>query len=161
MNPTDPQGELLPSGQPAAAPEPSLQEIRTFFERESLRSADAIGQLKRATELQRTLLVGSLVGVLVLAIGVDVLTLKQMRMTRDQLNDLRPQVQMLYSDFRQRREPLVKEFLNTLQTHAKSNREFQPILDRYRPFLQSYFTGPAAPAPVPPSVQAPGTRPSK
>jgi hypothetical protein len=158
MNSSDSQGELLPPA-PGIVPPPSLEEMRAFFEREALRSAEEIGLLRRQVQVQRTLLVGTLLAAVILSGSMNILTLKQMRMGRDQLNETRPRVNQMYSDFR-KSEPTIRDFVGSLQAYAAANRDFQPILEKYRPFLQQYYTGPAVPAPVPPSVQ-PRVQPSK
>jgi hypothetical protein len=154
MNPSDPQGELLPPS-PVPRTEPTLPEVRDFFAQQALRTAEEIGQLKRQAEVQRTLFLGLLMALLVLSGSVNILTVKQMRMARDQLNDMRPKVVRLYTDFREVREPAVKRFVGALQDFARTHRDFQPALERYRPFLPQYFTGPATPAPLVPAIQTP------
>jgi hypothetical protein len=154
MNSSDPQGELLPPSAPSE-PAPSLQEVRDFFAQEALKSAGEIGQLKRQAEVQRTLLLGTMVALVLLSGSVNLITMKQMRMARDQSNDLSARVIPLYRNFREQQEPAVKRLVSQLQVFADSNREFRPVLERYRPFLQQYFTGPAAPPPTMPPLQAP------
>lgn len=154
MSPSETQGELLPPNPPGGT-EPTLAEVRDFFAKEALRVAEEIGALKQQMRVQRTLVVGTLLGVLVLAGSVNLLTLKQMRMMRDQLYDTRPRVDQMYREFRQRREPVVSNLVARLQGFAETHRDFQPTLERYRPFLPQYFRGPAAPPPVPPKVEAP------
>ena len=158
MSSSESQGELLP---PKSGPVPpsSLEETRAFFAHEALRSAEEIGWLKRQVQVQRTLLVGTLLAGLILSGSLNILTLKQMRMVRDQLNETRPRVNHMYGEFR-KSEPIIREFVASLQAYAASNRDFQPILEKHRPFLQQYYTGPAVPAPVPPMIQPP-VQPSK
>ncbi len=153
MDSPDSQGELLPPAS-GPAPSPSLEEVRIFFERETLRSAEEIGWLKRQVQVQRTLLLGTLLATLILSGSMNILTVKQIRMVRDQLNQKRPFVNQMYVDFR-RSEPTLQDFVGSLQAYAATNRDFQSTLEKYRPYLQQYYTGPALPAPVPPSVQTP------
>lgn len=160
MNPSDSQGELLPQP-PTPGREPSLAELQDFFAKEALRNAEEIGELKRQLQAQRAVFVGAVIALLVLSGSVNLITAKQMRMARDQLNAVRPRVLRLYTDFRAQGEPTVTNFVGQLQAFAETNRDFQPVLERYRPYLQKYFTGPAAQPPVLPAVQPPVPPPKK
>jgi hypothetical protein len=142
MTPSDPQGELLPTEPtPAGSSEPEPED------------SEAVVDLGQQLFTLKTMLVMTLVALLVLSAAVNLFLYKQMRMTRAVLNDLRPKVGQVYSEFRKVREPAVKNFIGALQTFSSTNRSFQPILEKYRPYLSAYFTGPAAPAPLPPVVQ--------
>ena len=110
MNSSDAQGELLPPAS-GIVPPPSLEETRAFFEREALRTAEEIGWLKRQVQVQRTLLVGTLLAGLILSGSLNILTLKQMRMVRDQLHETRPRVNQMYGEFR-KSEPIIREFVD-------------------------------------------------
>lgn len=110
--------------------------------------AKAIGELRRQVQAQRTLVLGLLLGTVVLSASVNIMTVKQMRLAREQLNELRPRVLRMYTDFRGQREPAVKAFIGQLQAFAETNQSFQPVLERFRPLLPQYFTGLAVPAPV-------------
>ena len=133
MNSSDPQPD---SGQTpgAAARLPELQELR-----EQYRSL-------------QTLLVVTLAAVIVLSLGVNLYIFKQWRALLAQVALQRPQVAKLDLEFRKNREPLMRSFVDQLQAFAKTNRDFQPILEKYRPLLPQYFNSsplllPVAPAP--------------
>ena len=143
MNPSDPQGELLPVTPPEGEP-----------------SADAAAEEAEylLDELHRTraLLQMTLVALLVLTAGIGLFLFKSKRMARDQANELRLRVAPIHTEFRQSKEPAVRRFVAALQQFAETNRNFQPVLERYRPYLSGYFTGPARPTPVPPILPPAG-----
>jgi hypothetical protein len=80
---------------------------------------------------------------------------RQMVYVRAQLDDQTPKVSEKMTGFK-KREPMVRDFIATLQTFAASNSDFQPILDRYRLVLAPYMQpAPAAtPSVKPPQVPA-------
>jgi hypothetical protein len=150
MDPSDPQGELLPP-QPAreGLDAESYRKLRAIFEHEAIRSAEEIGRLRLQFHLVRTLVMGTLVGALALSVGVGLFSFKQLRLVRDQLADARASLARATNEFSKVREPAIRSFLASLQSFAQSNRDFQPILDRYRRFLYMYYP-PSTPAPAPP-----------
>jgi hypothetical protein len=150
MDSSDPQGELLPS-EPARAglDTESYRKLRAFFEHEAIRSAEEIGRLKRQFHVLRTLVVGTLIGALALSVGIGIFSFKQLRLVRDQLAEARASFGRASNEFSKVREPAIRSFLGSLQSFAQSNRDFQPILDRYRRFLYKYYP-PTTPAPAPP-----------
>jgi hypothetical protein len=154
MDPSESQGELLPS-QPerAGLDAESYRKLRAFFEREAIRSAEEIGRLKRQFHVLRTLVMGTLIGALVLSWGVGFFTFKQLRLVRAQLADARASLDRAQLEFRKLREPALRSFIASLQSFAQSNRDFQPVLDRYKRFLYSYYP-PSAP-PAGPATNAP------
>jgi hypothetical protein len=159
MDSSDPQGELLPAQPALEAPDAeSYRKLRAFFEREAIRSAEEIGRLKRQFHVLRTLVMGTLIGALVLSTGVGIFCFKQLRQVRNQLADARANLGRASNEFRKVREPALRSFLGSLQAFAQSHRDFQPVLDRYKPILYEYYPrpGPAlSPAPGP-APKAPG-----
>ena len=109
----------------------------------SASSAD-VELLKQQFQVLRTLFHAALVALVLLGLGVDLFLYKQMRIVRAQLEEQRRYVVA----YKKTSEPLMNEFAKQLQGFANANRDFQPILERYRPFLSSYFA-----PPVPSSVQ--------
>jgi hypothetical protein len=78
---------------------------------------------------------------------------KQWRIVRAQVEEQRPTVQRMFVDYQKTTEPLVRNFTASLQAFDSKNRDFQPILDKYRDPLRSYLPGgtaslSAAPAPA-------------
>lgn len=147
MNASEPP--TAPSAGPAGPErEPTLRELQNFVTSMLQQEAQAIGSVRQQVQTLQTLLMGMLLGLVVLSASVNIMTLKQMRLAREQLNELRPHVLRMYSDFRQRREPAVKAFVGQLQAFAETNQSFQPVLEQFRPLLPQYFTGVAAPRPM-------------
>ena len=86
----------------------------------------------------KTILTATLVALLVLGFSVNLYLAKQMRMVRAKVTESRPVVQRLEVEFRTK-EPNMRNFVNALQSFALVNRDFQPILDRYRVVLPQYL----------------------
>ena len=122
----------------------------------------ALQELEQKFQDLRTLFTASLVALLVLSCSINLFLAKQMRQVRTKVTESRPLVARVQAEF-QRKEPRMREFINALQSYAAGNRDFQPVIDRYRPVLSSYLVRPmsvsttptgiveprAAPAPVP------------
>jgi len=133
MDASDPQADFLQS-KPAANLASELEELQ-----EQQRSLQA-------------LFVVALAALVVLCLGVDLFLFKQWRMLKAQLAEQERVVNNIAAEFHQSREKNIRSFVGQLETFAKSNRDFLPILEKYRPALGPYFTSPpplAAPAPVP------------
>ena len=117
----------------------------------------------------KTILVATLVALLVLGFSVNLYLAKQMRMVRAKVGESRPVVQRLEVEFRMK-EPNMRNFVNALQSFALANRDFQPILDRYRVVLPQYLmtanpvssapTGLVVPTNSTPQQAAPGPKPA-
>lgn len=103
----------------------------------SASSAD-VELLKQQFQVLRTLFHAALVALVLLGLGVDLFLYKQMRIVRAQLEEQRRYVVA----YKKTSEPLMNEFAKQLQGFANANRDFQPILERYRPFLSPYFAPP-------------------
>ena len=100
----------------------------------------------------------ALVGLIIFGLGVSLFIFKQMRLLRMQLEEQRPNVSRLIADYQKNSEPLIRNFSGALERFAATNRDFQPIMEKYRPLLRDYLTAlpgavPAA-APVPMPAQA-------
>ncbi len=148
MDSTDPQGELIP----APAPTPlTMEELRD--EQEIL-----YGQYQTL----HTLLLATLTALIVMALGVSLFIGKQTRIVRHQLEEQRPLVGKLASDYQKNSEPLIGNFVRQLQGFAAVHRDFQPILEKYRNGLFHYFAANVShpPAPVAPApARAPAAKP--
>lgn len=128
MNTTDPQGDLLRPR--PAAPLASAEEFQ-----------------RRTLQLQNLVNV-ALLSIVVMSLFICAFIGKQWRMVRAQVEDQRPTVQRMKADYRRTTEPLIRSFTASLQTFAAQNRDFQPILDRYRDPLRIYLA-PATPGLTP------------
>src|SRR5438093_12726126 len=113
-----------------------------------------VQELEQQCQDLRTLLTATFVALLVLSMSVNLFLAKQMRMVRAKLSESRPVVQRMESEFKVK-EPNMKNFLHSLQTFALANRDFQPVLDRYRSALPQYFLAPVAISSKPAGVKAP------
>src|SRR6266849_9485605 len=114
--------------------------------------ANEVEELQEQQRSLQTLFVVALGALVVLCLGVDLYLFKQWRMAKTQLAEQGRVVSNIAAEFHQSREKNIRSFVNQLETFAKSNRDFLPILEKYRPALSLYFTSPpplAVPAPVP------------
>src|SRR5712692_1864054 len=133
MDTSDPQADFLQS-KPAVSLASELEDLQ-----EQQRSLQA-------------LFVVALAAMVVLCLGVDLYLFKQWRMAKTQLAEQGRVVSNIAAEFHQSREKNFRSFVNQLETFAKANRDFLPILEKYRPALNQYFTSPpplTVPAPVP------------
>jgi hypothetical protein len=105
--------------------------------------AVTLEELDQRCQDLRTLLHATLVALIVLALGLGLFLGKQMRLVRGELSELRPVIQRVAVEFRQK-EPKMKGFISALQAYAANNRDFLPILDRYRAAAPDYFVIPMA-----------------
>jgi len=106
----------------------------------------------RAQQSQfQMLFIAAQTAIVIMALFLCVFMGKQWRMVRAQVEEQRPTVERMWGDYQKTTEPLVRNFSASLQTFAAKNRDFQPILDKYRDALRSYYppAGPAlSPAPA-------------
>jgi len=92
----------------------------------------------------RSLFIYVLVALIATTLTVDLCFIRrQMLAARNQVEDQRPRVREKVGGYNKQIEPRVRDFVGSLQSFAASNHDFQPILDRYRPFLLPYM-GPAS-----------------
>jgi len=118
----------------------------------------AVEDLQRRYESLQNLFHAALVALIILSLGVSLFILKQMRLLRAQLVEQRPAVSRLIADYQKNSEPLIRKFTSEMDRFAVSNRDFQPILEKYRPVLRDYLTSPVPQLPsatAPASTQAP------
>src|ERR1051326_3414285 len=114
----------------------------------------SLKELQYHFEGLRSLFLFALVALIGMTLTVDLCFIRrQMVYMRAQLEDQRPKVRDKVTGFKNR-EPMVRDFVASLQTFAPPNHVFQPILDRYRLVLAPYLQpAPAsAPAAKPPQV---------
>lgn len=129
-----------------SSPDPQIDSLQSRGS-----SSVSLELLQRQLEVLRTLFTTALLALILLSLGVTLFVAKQMRMVRAQLDDQRPNVTKLATDYRNVSEPLIRNFTSRLQGFAATNPDFKPILDRYRPALGAYLNSPATPGPVAPS----------
>lgn len=120
MNPTSPQGDLLQT--PAADP------VQT-----------ELAELRRQVGRLRFWLFALASTALPLFLAVVLFFAYQARIARMQLRELRPQSERATNDFKKRLEPNIRQFIAQLHSFATTNRDFQPVLERYRPLLGQYY----------------------
>ena len=134
MNPNTTQGELLQT----PAPDPVQTELV---------------QLRLHVGRLRLWLFVLAATALPLFVAVVLFFAYQARVARIQLRELRPQLERASNEFKHGREPNIRLFLAQLHVFATTNRDFQPILERYRPLLGQYY--PLAPGAISPSSGGP------
>ena len=109
-------------------------------------SSASVEELRSQYQQLQTLFVAALAALFVLGMVCCLFMFKQYRMIRAQVEDQRPTVQRMWSDYQGSSEKLIRDFVGSLQNFAMQHRDFQPILDRYREPLRSYFV-PSVPGP--------------
>jgi hypothetical protein len=92
-------------------------------------------------QIYRLVVVG-LAALVILAVGVNLVLLKQFLTARRQLAATRTLVENLSAQYRQK-EPAMREFVGALQTFAATHPDFQPTLHRYRRALSHLFVEPS------------------
>jgi hypothetical protein len=113
-----------------------------------------VAELEQQCQDLRTLLTATFVALLVLSLSLNLFLVKQMRLVRAKVSESRPTIQRLQAQFKEK-EPNMKNFVVALQTFAAANRDFQPVLDKYRYDLPQYLAPPAAVGTAPPGVRVP------
>lgn len=114
-----------------------------------------VQELDQQCQDLRTLLMATFVALLVLSLSLNLFLAKQMKQVRAKVSESRPVVKRMQEEF-QRKEPNMKSFINALQSFAAANRDFQPVLDRYRSVLPQYMVTPVAINTTPAGVGGPG-----
>jgi hypothetical protein len=143
MDSSDEQQPELPAQQPGFP-----------IQRPTSLATITVAELDQQCQDLRTLLSATFVALLVLAFSVNLFLYKQMRLVRAKVSESRPAIQRLQTQFREK-EPNMKNFIVALQTFAAANRDFQPVLDKYRYDLPQYLASPAAASTAPPGVKVP------
>jgi type II secretory pathway component PulL len=133
MNSSDPQGDVL---------------------RDS--SAPAYRELQSEHERLRYLFVLSLASFVLLSLAACGFMGQQWRIAKWQASQQQTAVQNLWRDYKGTQSK-IGDFVKALQTYAAQNREFQPILEKYRRSLGDYFK-PTSAAPAP--AAAPSAAPA-
>lgn len=136
MNADSPRGDLLQT----PTPDPVQTELAL---------------LRQQVARLRLWLLGLAAMALPLFIAVVLFVAYQARGARAQLREFRPQFERARNEFEKVREPNIRKFLSQLHAFALTNRDFQPVLDRYRPLLGQYYPvitpGTGSPAPAGPA----------
>jgi len=117
-------------------------------------SPASIAELREENQTLRILFEFTLVALILFSLSITLFMFKQMRMVRTQLTEQRPFVSRLITDYQKNSEPLIRKFTGAMERFAVTNRDFQPILEKYRPVLRAYLT---SPVPQPPSATAPAS----
>ena len=139
-------------------PEPSPAQLEPFHPRPAMFPTAALQELEQKFQDLRTLFTAGLVALLVLSCSLNLFLAKQMRQVRTKVTESRPIVARVQAEF-QRKEPRMKDFINALQSYSASNRDFQPVIDRYRTVLSSYLVRPMAVSTTPTGIVVPRTAP--
>ena len=105
-------------------------------------TATAVEETRRQYASLHQLLLVTMAALALVTLGVDLFIGKQVRMIGRQLEEQRPLVQKATSDYQKFNEPLIRHFTGALQSFALAHRDFQPVLEKYRPQLKQYYTTP-------------------
>lgn len=111
---------------------------------------EALDALNRRTAKLEFLLLLSLAVIIILGVGLNILLANQVKGMQARYNEQTPIVKQLAKSWRETDEPLYRNFINALQQYATTSKDFQPILDKYRPAFTNFLTAakPTAPAPA-------------
>ena|ERR1051325_9823872 len=115
----------------------------------------SLEELQYHVEGLRTLFIYVLVGLIAMTLTVDLCFIRrQMIASRAQFEDQRPKVSEKYANYKKQVEPRVRDFVSSIQAFTATNRDFQPILDRYRMYLTPYLApSPSAGPPATPKAR--------
>ncbi len=117
--------------------------------------AGDVEELQEQYRSLQALFVVTLAALVVLCLGVDLYLFKQWRMAKAQLAEQGRAVNNIAGEFHQTREKYFRSFVSQLEAFAKSDRDFLPVLEKYRPALSQYFTSPPPPAAAAPVLVPP------
>ena len=134
MNPTPSQGDLLQT--------PAPDSVQT----ELLQLRLQVGRLRAWLFLLAAT-------ALPLFLAVVLFLAYQARAARAQLHELRPRLEREMNAFKKGREPNIRQFLAQLHVFATTNRDFELVLERYRPLLGQYY--PLTPGAIAPAGGGP------
>jgi hypothetical protein len=135
-------------------PEPQPSQPELTAQRPTVFVPVTVQEVEQQCQDLRTLLSATLVALLVLSVSVNLFLAKQMRQVRQKVSESRQVVARMQGEFR-KKEPRMKDFVIALQSFALANRDFQPILDRYRAALPQYLTAPVGLPATPPAANIP------
>ena len=113
-------------------------------------SSAATEQLRSQCDQLRYLFVLSAASIVLICLAVCVFMGKQWRTVKAQVEEQRKTVQTMWVDYSKTSQPLIRDFVRSLQGYAAQDRNFQPVLEKYRRPLAEYFAPPAAPPTQPP-----------
>jgi hypothetical protein len=113
-----------------------------------------IQEVEQQCQDLRTLLTATFVALLVLSLSLNLFLAKQMRQVRSKVSESRPVVRRMQAEFK-KKEPNMKSFINALQSFSAANRDFQPVLDKYKYALPQYLATPAGVSTAPPGIAEP------
>jgi len=114
-----------------------------------------LDELRQQYRALRLLLNVALACMLLMAATVGSYFYKQMRLVRTKVNETRPLVQRMGTEFT-RKEPNMRQFVNALQSYAFTHPEFYSVLSKYTNVLPQYFVSPVrAPAASPGALLPP------
>lgn len=99
----------------------------------------------------QSLLIATLIGLVIMAMAVAFFIEKQTRLVKQQVAEQRPTINRMMTEYQKGHEPLIRNFSSALAQFAATNRDFQSIIEKYRPVLSNYFG-----APLPVAVPATG-----
>ena len=134
--------------------QPSQQQPDLLAQRPAEFPTVTVQELDQQCQDLRTLLMATFVALLVLFLSLNLFLAKQMRQVRNKVSESRPVVRRMQAEF-QKKEPNMKNFINALQSFAAANRDFQPVLDKYKFALPQYLAAPAAISTAPAGIADP------
>jgi hypothetical protein len=95
------------------------------------------------------LLLVTLSALVLLSLALNLFVARQWRSVGNQLRDQRSVLQRVSTEYRTLKEPRMKGFLAQLHRFAATNKDFQPLLDKYRPLLEAHYPPTLTPAITP------------
>jgi hypothetical protein len=109
--------------------------------------AQSIESLSRQTGKLEFLLLVSLLVIIILSIGVNILLANQVKVLQARYFELEPAVKNYAQGYHEIDEPMYQKFALALQQYASTNKDFAPIWEKYRPVLTNLLVA-RTPAPA-------------
>jgi len=107
----------------------------------------ALDTLRKEVDGLQKLFAVAVGAVIVLSLAIGLFTFIQMKIFRTQLNEQRAAAARIDSGYKEVSEPLIRNFTAAMEQFAATNKDFQPILDKYRPALANILKGKGGAAP--------------
>jgi len=143
MPPTDPEDEL--AGTNPEEDDPNVDEFseeepeEEFIDDQRIPTGYRLDMLERQARGIEIILALTISALIILALGVNWYLFKQTRMARGQVHQQRIYVNNIQKAF-DKRSATIKQFITSLESYAKTNPDFQRILDKHRKGLGKYYS---------------------
>ena len=97
-------------------------------------------RLYRRYRTLQSLFITTLCSLVIFTASVGLFIYLQMRTVRAQIYEQRAAMNRRVADFQTKTQPELRAFALALQQFASTNKDFQPIMEKYRPVLSNYIS---------------------